>query len=94
MTEQPEKAARLFKILSIATRVRMIELLKQHSLCVNALSRMLGVTPAAVSQHLRILRDSDVVIARKTGYFVHYQINPQTLKDWSKTAKSILEIKP
>ncbi|MCF8108925.1 MAG: ArsR family transcriptional regulator, partial [Desulfohalobiaceae bacterium] len=41
----------------------MIELLKERSLCVNALARDLMITPAAVSQHLRILRDADLVIA-------------------------------
>ncbi|EKD84068.1 MAG: Transcriptional regulator, ArsR family [uncultured bacterium] len=94
MIANPEKAARLFKILSVETRVRMIELLKQHSLCVNALSRMLNITPAAVSQHLRVLRDSDIVIAHKSGYFVHYCINPETLKEWARTTSSLFEISP
>lgn len=85
-----EKTARIFKVLSVATRVRMIELLKQRSLCVNALAKILNITPAAVSQHLRVLRDADLVIADKQGYFVHYRINEETLADWSKMAKSVL----
>ncbi|MBU4244337.1 MAG: ArsR family transcriptional regulator, partial [Proteobacteria bacterium] len=52
---QPDKAARVFKVLSVESRVRLIELLKQRSLCVNALARSLAITPAAVSQHLRVL---------------------------------------
>jgi DNA-binding transcriptional ArsR family regulator len=60
-----EKAARVFKVLSVETRVRMIELLKRRSLCVNALAKTLNITPAAVSQHLRVLRDADLVIADK-----------------------------
>ena len=65
------KAARIFRVLSVETRVRMIALLKQRSLCVNALAKTLNITPAAVSQHLRVLRDADLVIADKQGYFVH-----------------------
>ena len=68
---EAEKAARVFKVLSVDTRVRMIELLKHRSLCVNTLARQLGITPAAVSQHLRVLRDADIVKADKQGYFVH-----------------------
>jgi ArsR family transcriptional regulator len=79
----PEKLARIFKVLSVDTRVRMIELLKHRQLCVNALARNLDITPAAVSQHLRVLRDSDIVIADKQGYFVHYRVNPETLAEWS-----------
>lgn len=86
-----EKAARVFKVLSVETRVRMIELLKGRSLCVNALAKTLNITPAAVSQHLRVLRDADLVIADKQGYFVHYRVNEETLADWNQTAKRILE---
>jgi len=87
-----EKQARIFKVLSVGSRVRMIDLLKRRSLCVNALARALGITPAAVSQHLRILRDADIVIADKQGYFVHYRVNNKTLTKWSETAKNLLEM--
>jgi DNA-binding transcriptional ArsR family regulator len=86
-----EKAARVFKVLSVETRVRMIGLLKRRSLCVNALAKILNITPAAVSQHLRVLRDADLVIADKQGYFVHYRVNEKTLADWKQTAKRILD---
>jgi len=87
-----EKQARIFKVLSVPTRVKMIDLLKRRSLCVNALARDLAITPAAVSQHLRILRDANIVTADKRGYFVHYRVNEETLAEWSKAAKSLLEI--
>jgi len=88
---RPEMQARVFKVLSVETRVRMIDLLKHRSLCVNALARALEITPAAVSQHLRVLRDADIVIADKQGYYVHYRVNNKTLAEWSKIAKSLLE---
>ena len=88
----PEMQARVFKVLSVETRVRMIDLLKHRSLCVNALARALEITPAAVSQHLRILRDADIVVADKKGYYVHYRVNNKTLAEWSKVAKSLLEV--
>jgi len=88
-----EKQARIFKVLSVSTRVRMIDLLKSRPLCVNALARALGITPAAVSQHLRILRDADIVIADRQGYFIHYRVNPKTLAEWNVSAKKLLEIK-
>jgi len=86
-----KQAARIFKILSVDTRVRMIELLKENSLCVNALSEALKITPAAVSQHLRILRDADIVIAEKRGYYVHYQVKKKTLTAWSAITQKLLQ---
>lgn len=85
-----EDAVRVFKILSVETRVKMIDLLRRQSLCVNAMAGALNISPAAVSQHLRILRDADVVIAEKRGYFVHYRINEHTLERWRMTADQIL----
>ena len=87
------KQARIFKVLSVCTRVQMIDLLKRRSLCVNALAHALAITPAAISQHLRILRDAEIVAAEKRGYFVHYRVNETTLALWNKAAKSLLEMK-
>jgi len=85
-----DKAARIFKVLSVETRVRMVELLKRRSLCVNALARRLKITPAAVSQHLRVLRDAAIVTAEKRGYFVHYRVNEVTLAEWKRLADRLL----
>lgn len=87
----PDQAARIFKVLSAPTRVRMIELLKQRPLCVNALACRLEVSPAAVSQHLRVLRGADLVTANRQGYYVHYRINEATLARWAQTAGRLLE---
>ena len=91
MNEQ-EKIAQMFKALSDYTRVRIINLLKQQTLCVNALAQKLEVTPAAISQHLRILRSLDIVTAIKRGYFMHYEINQVTLARWRKTLADFLEL--
>jgi len=86
-----DKLARIFKVLSVTTRVRMIALLKERPMCVSALARQLEVTPAAVSQHLRILRDADIVVGRKRGYFVHYALNEATLGEWNKLTQALLK---
>jgi len=86
-----KKLARVFKVLSVDTRVRMVQLLKTRALCVNALARALEISPAAVSQHLRILRDADIVTAEKHGYFVHYRANEGTLARWHKLAGVLLD---
>jgi len=88
---KPEQLARIFNVLSSETRVRMVDLLKRRSLCVNALAQALEITPAAVSQHLRILRNEDIVTAEKRGYFVHYRINEGTLAKWRGAAEVLLK---
>jgi ArsR family transcriptional regulator len=83
-----EKNANIFKALSDPTRLRILHLLaynqlglcKDAPLCVNALTNQLEVSQSAVSQHLRILRQADLVQADRQGSFMHYSIDPAGLK--------------
>ena len=84
------KLARIFKALSAEPRVKIIQLLKGQTLCVNALAGRLGITPAAVSQHLRVLRDAGLVTPEKRGYYVHYALSAEALADWRRLAGGLL----
>ena len=88
----PEDLARILKVLSVGTRVRIIQLLKDRALCVNALAARLDVTQGAVSQHLRILRDAGLVTAEKRGYFVHYRLNGRALARCQALLADLLEV--
>jgi len=90
----PRKVTKVFRALSVETRVRIVRLLKERALCVNALAARLDVTSAAVSQHLRVLRDANLVTPDKRGYYVHYQINERTLAAWKKLADELLDTEP
>ena len=83
--------ARLLKVLSVETRVRIVQLLKGRAMCVNALAGHLDVTQGAVSQHLRFMRDAGLVIDEKRGYFVHYRLNEKTLAAWQAEIEKLLD---
>ena len=86
-----QELARIFKALSAEARVRILQLLRDRSLCVGALAAQLDVTQGAVSQHLRVLRDVNLVTAEKRGYYVHYQLNRETLAKWRNAVAGLLE---
>jgi len=88
--EDAVNLARIFRVLSVDTRVRIVQLLKEQALCVNALAARLDVTPAAVSQHLRVLRDGNLVVSDRRGYYVHYKINEKTLIAWKRQVNELL----
>lgn len=74
-------AAELFKVLGVDTRVKIIELLKTRGpLGAKEIARQLGITPAAVSQHLRLLRQSGLVRSERQGYWIPYAINEEALE--------------
>lgn len=75
------KQAELFKALGVESRIRIIELLKQKGpLGVNELAETLGITPSAVSQHLKVLRFAGLVRSERKGYWLPYQIEPAALE--------------
>ena len=86
----PRETARIFKALSVETRVRILQLLKQQVLCVGALASRLDISSAAVSQHLRVLREADLVVPEKRGNYVHYRVNHETLEEWRHIANRLL----
>ena len=77
-----EELTEVFKALSATTRLRLVRLLGEHegALCVNALARRLDVSQSAVSQHLRILRQTGLVKSERRGSSVHYLLNQDSLK--------------
>jgi DNA-binding transcriptional ArsR family regulator len=76
-----KKSADLFKILSVDTRIEIIELLKNGALCVNALAHNIGITQSAVSQHLRVLKAAGLVNDKREGYWIHYSLNRKELEN-------------
>jgi len=83
--------ARILSVLSSDTRVQIVRLLHGRALCVNALAGQLAVTQAAVSQHLRVMRDAGLVIDEKRGYHVHYRLNEDTLAVWREEIHRLLD---
>ncbi len=72
----------LFKILGVESRIRIIELLKtQGPLGAKSLAEKLRITPAAISQHLRILRQAGLVSKERKGYWIPYSINEAAMEN-------------
>ena len=56
-------------------RIRILYLLHAHNeLCVCDLAEVLEVTDSAVSQHLRKLKDSNIVKTRRQGQTIYYSL--------------------
>jgi len=72
------------KALSDENRLLILRLLLRRTCCVRALSRQLDVSEAAVSQHLKVLRDAELVLGEKHGYFTHYTVNRKALQQLSE----------
>ncbi len=62
------------RALSDETRFKIINILLEHNYCVGALAYSLGVSEAAASQHLQVLRRAGLVKGEKRGYWTRYSV--------------------
>lgn len=68
-------ASELLRALSAPIRAQLVSLLDEHgALCVHELVEALDVAQPLVSQHLRILRNSGIVIGVRRGREVEYRL--------------------
>ena len=86
--------SRFFKALGDETRLRLVALLAQQergkAFCVTRLARELGVTPSAVSQHLRVLKDLGLVHGERRSYRIHYFLDLDQLAAYQSLARELL----
>jgi DNA-binding transcriptional ArsR family regulator len=78
----------IFYALSDPTRRKILELLaSQGELSATQIYAHFQVSPPAISQHLKVLREANLVRMEKHAQQRIYQINPEAvleLEDWSK----------
>ena len=71
-----ERLNRLFSALSDQTRIKIINaLMTTDELCVCDLAVVANLSVSAVSHQLRLLRDRDLVNARRDGRMVYYSLS-------------------
>jgi DNA-binding transcriptional ArsR family regulator len=70
-----ERVSRLFSALSDPTRLKLLHALAvTEELCVCDLAVLAELSVSAVSHQLRLLRDRDLVQARREGRMVYYSL--------------------
>lgn len=89
-----EKNVTQLKCLADANRIRILNLLLTNDLCVGALAHHLELSKPAVSQHLKVLRGAGLVKGEKRGYFTHYLVQRETLRQIGESLVGMAEQKP
>lgn len=69
--------AETMQALATSSRVRLLYALRDGERSVGELSEAAGVTPAAASQQLRILRHLRLVVSRREGPSIRYRLHDE-----------------
>lgn len=74
-----EQTVQIFKALGDETRLKILIILSKRRICAKGLSKHLNISEAAVSQHIKVLKDAGIIVGVKVGYYVHYDIQKPVL---------------
>jgi DNA-binding transcriptional ArsR family regulator len=92
--DQMRDLSRFFRALGDETRLRLVGLLARQepgkALCVGRLASELGVTPSAVSQHLRVLKDLGLAQGERRSHRIHYFLDQKRLAAYRDLAREQL----
>lgn len=76
-----QHVAELFSILGDTSRVKIISALLEGPMNVQSLAAAVGITPSAISHHMRSLRQMRLVRAQKQGREVFYSLDDQHVEE-------------
>lgn len=73
--------ADVFKVLSDLQRREILMMLKEGRMTAGDIAAKLEVTPAALSYHLKLLKNADLVMEYKQKNFIYYELNTTVFDD-------------
>ena len=85
-----EKIAKIFHVLSDASRLKIVMALLKGDMCVYHLTEVCDATQSAVSHQLCVLRDNNVVKAKRLGKEVEYSIADEHIREIVEMCKAHL----
>ena len=72
---------RTIKALSDPARREILEMLKSGRLSAGEIAERFTVSFAAVSKHLAVLREADLIMDTREGKFIFYELNTSVLEE-------------
>ena len=69
------------KALSDPVRREILELLKAGRLSAGEITEKFPISGAAISKHLSVLKDADLIRDTREGKFIYYELNTSVLEE-------------
>lgn len=72
---------KVFKAISDKNRRKIIRLLKKSELTAGEIAEHFTISKPSISEHLKILKNADLIASEKNGQFITYFLNTTVLED-------------
>ena len=69
------------RALADPSRREILELLKSGSLSAGEIGEHFSITAAAISRHLSVLKEADLIRDRREGKYIFYELNVTVLEE-------------
>ncbi|WP_366777632.1 metalloregulator ArsR/SmtB family transcription factor [uncultured Clostridium sp.] len=69
---------KIFKALSDDSRIKILMIISHKNICAKGIAKHLDISEAAVSQHIKILKEANLISGVKRGYRIVYMLNKET----------------
>jgi DNA-binding transcriptional ArsR family regulator len=69
------------KALSDPVRREILELLKRRRMAAGEICDHFDITAAAISRHLSVLKEADLIRDDRQGKFIYYELNASVLEE-------------
>ena len=69
------------KALADPTRREILNLLKKGRLSAGEIGEQFDITGAAISRHLSVLKDADLISDTRDGKYIFYELNASVLEE-------------
>lgn len=69
------------KALADPTRREILNMLKKGSMSAGEISERFDISFAAISRHLSVLKDADLIRDERDGKFIYYELNASVLEE-------------
>lgn len=70
-----EKISEIFQLLSDPTRLKILWMLCHCEFCVNNIACLINMSAPAVSHHLKLLKQADLISSRRNGKEIYYTLS-------------------
>lgn len=87
-----DRASLILKLLGDKTRLTMMKLIDEEACCVCEFVEIFKVSQPSISQHLRKLRDLELVVEERKGQWIFYSMDKGS--DYYSFIKPILDQLP
>ncbi|HHT19654.1 MAG: metalloregulator ArsR/SmtB family transcription factor [Euryarchaeota archaeon] len=85
--EATDELEEVLKALANVNRLLLIYSLASgevEKISVTELSQKMGITQPAASQHLKILKNAEILVAKKEGNYIYYRFNRRSMEKHKK----------